>query len=68
MTTNLYLVLLMSRDVKDKEIHRFGHATPVLINLTKCQLSMNKDFTGTEVAGLVCLTHGVPVSLFLRWA
>ena len=67
MTTNLYLVLLMSHDEKDKEIHRFGHATPVLINFTNCQLSMHKDFTGTKVAGLVSLTHRVPVSLFLRW-
>lgn len=54
ITANLCLVSLMSHDKKDKDIHRFDHATPVLTNLTNCQLPMNKDFTDTEVAGLGC--------------
>lgn len=59
VSANLYLASLVIQDdkswqEKDNEIHRLDHATPVLTNLTSCQLPMNEDFIGEKVESLGC--------------
>lgn len=56
---NLYLAFLVTQDdkswhEKDNEIHRFGHAQPVLTKLTSFKVPRNKDFIDRESGPLGC--------------